>query len=509
MSTGSSRQAFTGRWGTSPVKTNRGSSASPKLHGWQTNLPGFSTDVPPNLQTSLTDRSASRVRDLSPASVNGIGFGPKFGRQSISPYSRSVRFSHDSEGDCFSFISKPSAASSFEDDVESHSPVRVSTTAATIKYRDFANARAMQFSKKISRVTSANSAPKRSFDSALRKMDHRKLLRACSGHCYQVFLPLHFINASSVHGASVAPDMEDDDHDQSDLVGEWEKKKSEFQEEVFCFDKLDGICEDTGHDTCSANLLSGGEIFDGSTVNEVDSKSKLECSTVNDGDAVNTAAACRGLLYAAEFAEIGSAEKMNQQIDHAPVQTQDSVEDFQESCLSISHKDVLLSELESKTAEDPSSEVLLVLFLYFAHFSCSCKPVTYYYKVTVEELATYLGSSVSNQKNLQKTSNKRIQISQNIKLKKLEIASRMPSVELGNNVKNSEFACCNTEVPHTIDSRKPPKVGVQVQLHSDVGVSNAFDRMRCKVGKIMPLASIGEETEYKPVCGPNDSRAKS
>ncbi|RWW48543.1 hypothetical protein BHE74_00045366 [Ensete ventricosum] len=170
MSTGSSRQAFTGRWGTSPVKTNRGSSASPKLHGWQTNLPGFSTDVPPNLQTSLTDRSASRVRDLSPASVNGIGFGPKFGRQSISPYSRSVRFSHDSEGDCFSFISKPSAASSFEDDVESHSPVRVSTTAATIKYRDFANARAMQFSKKISRVTSANSAPKRSFDSALRKM---------------------------------------------------------------------------------------------------------------------------------------------------------------------------------------------------------------------------------------------------------------------------------------------------------------------------------------------------
>lgn len=33
MSTGSSGQAFTGRRGTSPVKTNRGSSASPKLHG--------------------------------------------------------------------------------------------------------------------------------------------------------------------------------------------------------------------------------------------------------------------------------------------------------------------------------------------------------------------------------------------------------------------------------------------------------------------------------------------
>lgn len=116
-------------------------------------------------------------------------------------------------------------------------------------------------------------------------------------------------NASSQHGANVTPDLEDDDHDQSDLAGEWEKKKSEFQEEMFCFDKLDGICEDTGHDTCSANLLSGGEIFDGSTVNEVDSKPKLECSTVDDGDAVNMAVACRGLLYAAEFAEIDSAEK--------------------------------------------------------------------------------------------------------------------------------------------------------------------------------------------------------
>lgn len=40
-------------------------------------------------------------------------------------------------------------------------------------------------------------------------------------------------NGSSEHGASVAPDLEDDDHDQSDLAGEWGKKKSEFQEEVF------------------------------------------------------------------------------------------------------------------------------------------------------------------------------------------------------------------------------------------------------------------------------------
>ncbi|CAL9100011.1 unnamed protein product [Musa textilis] len=39
MSTSSSGQAFTGRRGTSPVDTNRGSSASPKLHGWQSNLP--------------------------------------------------------------------------------------------------------------------------------------------------------------------------------------------------------------------------------------------------------------------------------------------------------------------------------------------------------------------------------------------------------------------------------------------------------------------------------------
>ncbi|URE43153.1 hypothetical protein MUK42_33577 [Musa troglodytarum] len=131
---------------------------------------GFSTDVPPNLQTFLTDRLASRVQGLSPASVNGRGFGPKIGRQSISPSSRSVRLPHNSEGDCFSSISKPPAASSFEDDIESHASVGVSATAATGKCRDFANTNAMRFSKKISQVTSASSAPKRSIYSALRKM---------------------------------------------------------------------------------------------------------------------------------------------------------------------------------------------------------------------------------------------------------------------------------------------------------------------------------------------------
>ncbi|URE43151.1 hypothetical protein MUK42_33577 [Musa troglodytarum] len=158
-----------------------------------------------------------------------------------------------------------------------------------------------------------------------------------------------------------------------------------------------------------------------------------------------------------------------------------TLEDFQESCLSISHKDVLLSELESKTDKDPSSkapkEHIQRSFTLeeAAHSILFCSYIVHdmaYKAATIgmeKELATYesshrtvtyLGSSIS----------------QKVKLKKLEIAGRMPSVELGNNVKNSEFACCNTEVPHTIDSTKPPEVGVQVQLHSDVGVSNAFDR---------------------------------
>ena len=66
MSTGSSGSVVSsGVRGTSPVKTNRGNSASPKIRAWQTNIPGFSSEAPPNLRTSLADRPASYVRGSS------------------------------------------------------------------------------------------------------------------------------------------------------------------------------------------------------------------------------------------------------------------------------------------------------------------------------------------------------------------------------------------------------------------------------------------------------------
>ncbi|RWW09953.1 hypothetical protein GW17_00026531, partial [Ensete ventricosum] len=191
MSTGSSGQAFAGKRGTSPIKVNRGSSASPKLRGWQSSLHDFSTDAPPNLRTSPTDRPASHVRGSSPAFGNGRTCVSKFGRQSISPSSsRSARSSHNSEGDHFTSICKPSAASSCEDDVESHASMGVSPNAATRKYRDFANTRTMGFSKKLSRSPSSCSAPKRSFDSALRQMVRCHSFLAficCSDHIFVMF----------------------------------------------------------------------------------------------------------------------------------------------------------------------------------------------------------------------------------------------------------------------------------------------------------------------------------
>lgn len=102
---------------------------------------------------------------------------PKYGRQSVSPSSsKSAVSSHNSEGDPFSSVSKPSAASSREDDVESHAPLGVYPDAATRKYRDFANSRTIGLSKKPSRSPSASSAPKRSFDLALRQTVKYNLL---------------------------------------------------------------------------------------------------------------------------------------------------------------------------------------------------------------------------------------------------------------------------------------------------------------------------------------------
>ncbi|XP_042432131.1 uncharacterized protein LOC122018780 [Zingiber officinale] len=332
ISTGSSMQKVTGKAGMSPVKANRGNSASPKLRGWPSNLPGFSTDVPPNLRTSLTDQSATRVRGSSPISGNGRGSMSKYGRQSMSPSSsRSTISPRNSEGDKFSYISKPSASSSQEDDAQSHASAGVLVNTATRKYQNFAHNRALGFSKKPSGSLSASFAPKRSFDFACRQMDHnrtpqnmfRPLLssvpattfysaKTSSVHGSMLSRNSSLTtssNATSEHGAHFPLDLEDADHDQSDLAGKWDRRKiTGFQEEVFILDKLDEVNEDTCHNTYSGKCQSSIGIFDESMPSKVDSK--LNKSMADDGVAGNTVA-CQDASFAYEILDIYAGKKVS------------------------------------------------------------------------------------------------------------------------------------------------------------------------------------------------------
>ncbi|XP_058102211.1 uncharacterized protein LOC131246278 [Magnolia sinica] len=293
MSSGSSgHPSSSGRRGTSPAKPTRGSSASPKLQAWQSTLPGFSSDPPPNLRTSLPDRPASHTRGLSPASRNGRDSSSKFGRQSMSPTaSRSASSSHSHDRDHFSSHSKGSVASSGDDDMESMQSGAVGIPESPVARRNgaFPNSKAMAFSKKPSRTLSSTSAPKRSFDSALRQMDHRKtpqnmfrpLLSSVpttafyvgkvnSGNRPMVSRNSSITtssNASSELGVSVAPDTEGSDHDQDDLASEWRKAPyPSAQEEVFIFDRVDEVNEDAGYDICDGKPSNGH----GSTTTEVE-----------------------------------------------------------------------------------------------------------------------------------------------------------------------------------------------------------------------------------------------
>ncbi|KAJ6721609.1 GASTRIC MUCIN-LIKE PROTEIN [Salix viminalis] len=268
MSTGS------GARGTSPIRTSRGNSASPKIRAWQSNIPGFSSEAPPNLRTSLADRPASYVRGSSPASRNNRDSGSKFGRQSMSPASRSVSSSHSHDRDRISSHSKGSVASSGDDDVDSLQSTYVGSLDRLASKRSggFPNNRAPALSKNSTRVFSPSSAPKKSFDSALRQMDHRKspqnmfrpLLssvpsttfyngKASSAHRSLMSRNSSVTtssNASSDQGTSMAPDTDGGDHHQENMETESGRALyPDAQEEVFAFDKVDTLNKDAGHDT--------------------------------------------------------------------------------------------------------------------------------------------------------------------------------------------------------------------------------------------------------------------
>lgn len=334
MSTGSSSTvAPPGRRGSSPVTTSRGNSASPKIRAWQTNIPGFSSDAPPNLRTSLADRPATYVRGSSPASRSGRGSSPASGyrRQSMSPTaSRSVSSSQSHDRDPFSSHSKGSIASSGDDDLDSLQSLPVGSLDRSTPRRvaAFSNNRTVAFSKKSAKLVSPSSAPKRSFDSAIRQMDHRKtpqnmfrpLLSSVPSSTFYVgksssaHRPLisrnssvtTSSNASSDLGTSVAPDTEGSDHNQDDMASESEKVPyCDGHEEVFAFDKMDVVNEDSGHD-----------IHDGSHDNhdgEFTRSTTVECVAADSGHpntVMEVGPTSEDCHVNGDFSEIDSLEDM-------------------------------------------------------------------------------------------------------------------------------------------------------------------------------------------------------
>ncbi|KAJ1410607.1 hypothetical protein SESBI_21773 [Sesbania bispinosa] len=274
MSTGFSGSAISsGVRGTSPVKTSRGNSASPKIRAWQTNIPGFSSEAPPNLRTSLSDRPASYVRGSSPASRNSRDSTSKFSRQSMSPTaSRSSSSFQSHDRDQFSSRSKGSVASSGDDDLDSLQSIPVGSLdrLSSRKGGSFSTNKTPAISKKSTRMVSPNSAPKRSFDSAIRQMDRknpqnmfRPLLssvpsstfytgKANSAHRSLVSRNSSVTtssNASSDQGTTFALDTEGSDHNQDDMASETDKiLYPDLHEEVFAFDKIDVLNVNIEHE---------------------------------------------------------------------------------------------------------------------------------------------------------------------------------------------------------------------------------------------------------------------
>lgn len=254
--------AASGRRGISPISTSRGNSASPKIRSWQSNIPGFSLEAPPNLRTSLADRPASYVRGSSPASRTSRG------RQSRSPTaSRSISSSHSQERDRLSSHSKGSVASSGDDDADSLHSIPVSVPERPMSRKgvsSLSSGRPSAYSKKPTKTMSPSSAPKRSFDSAMRQMDRkspqnmfRPLLSSVpsstfyAGKSNSAHLTVRSMNSSVTTSSNASSDLAiSGAHDtEDDGASEYARAPfSDIQDEVFTFEKMDVANEYTGHE---------------------------------------------------------------------------------------------------------------------------------------------------------------------------------------------------------------------------------------------------------------------
>ncbi|KAL6569214.1 hypothetical protein OROHE_003495 [Orobanche hederae] len=219
-------------------QASRGNSTSPKISAWQSNIPGFSSEALPNLRTSLADRPASYVRGSSPASRNGF----RSGRQSMSPTaSRSVSSSHSHDRDQCSSFSKGSVASSGDDDVDSLqlNPVRVDLSVAR-GFGALLHNRAMGFSKKGDKVL-RSSAPKRSFELALRQMPTSSRIDIQNSSITTSS------NASSDQGTSGgALDTEESEQNPEDVTSGFVKGQyPTTHDKIFVMDQADALNEST------------------------------------------------------------------------------------------------------------------------------------------------------------------------------------------------------------------------------------------------------------------------
>ncbi|ONK57969.1 uncharacterized protein A4U43_C09F6290 [Asparagus officinalis] len=289
----SGQPSSSGRRGTSPMRASRGNSASQKLRGWQSNIPDFPSDAPPNLRTSVSDRPSPHMRGLFPTPRSGKG------RHTMSPTaSKSASLSHSNDRDLFSSYSKGSVVSSGDDDVDSLQSFEIPSSAPRRNGLSI-NSRPVAFSKKPSRNSPSYSVPKRSFESLVRQMDQRKtpqnmfrpLMSSVpsttfyGGKSNNTYRPMFSRNsslttstsASSDQGASIAPDMEGSEHDQNELTVEWERTHDpDTQEEVFIFDKVDDVTEDTVQELHTVG-------FDADISNKIDTRESERSVVTSSG----------------------------------------------------------------------------------------------------------------------------------------------------------------------------------------------------------------------------------
>ncbi|XP_042432176.1 probable serine/threonine-protein kinase nek3 isoform X2 [Zingiber officinale] len=315
-----------------PVRQPATHSRSPSTPPTRPSLPARRSLTPTSRRMSTgssTDLPATRLRGLSPISGHRRRSTSNCGRHSVSPTSSKTVTSSNNRGEQLSSISKQSAASSNEDDSESHAFIGVPYNAAATKDKDFAHTRAMGFSKKPSRSPSSSSAPKRSFDLVIRQMDHHKtpqnmfrpLLSSVpvttfhSGKPSSVHRPIFSrnssrttsSNSSSELGTSVVLYMQDSDNNQSDQAGDLDRKKvTGLQEDIFVFDKLCELNEDTCHNTSVPKCGNSIEIIDMSLSNEVESK--LDNLTIS-GVLVDPVAS-QGSSFAVDVSGNHASEKM-------------------------------------------------------------------------------------------------------------------------------------------------------------------------------------------------------